>query len=139
EVKVSGQFGSDATMTKNDKDIWSVTVPSVPADIHEYHFVVDGLSVIDPQNSAIKPQRWPGSSILHVPSTPPAPWDLQDLPHGTLHEHTYKSKALGTWRHLVVYTPPGKSTEPLPVLYLCHGYSDNEGAWSVHGKAHWIM
>jgi enterochelin esterase family protein len=137
-VKVSGQFGADAALTKDDQGLWSVTVPSVPAGVHEYRFVVDGLSVIDPQNSMIKPQRWPSVSILHVPANPPAPWDLQDIPHGTLHLHDYKSKALGQWRHLVVYTPPGASGR-LPVLYLSHGYSDNEGSWSVHGKAHWIM
>jgi enterochelin esterase-like enzyme len=137
-VKVSGQFGPDAAMTKDDKDLWSVSVPSVPAGVHEYRFVVDGLSVIDPQNPMIKPQRWPGSSILHVPANPPAPWDLQDIPHGTLHLHDYKSKALGKWRHLVVYTPPGASGR-LPVLYLSHGYSDNDESWSVHGKAHWIL
>ena len=138
EVKASGQFGKDAPMTKDDSGLWSVTVPSAPAGVHEYRFVVDGISVIDPQNSAIKPQRWPGSSILHVPSVPPAPWDLQDIPHGTLHEHTYKSKALDKFRRIIVYTPPGASGR-LPVLYLSHGYSDNEGSWSVHGKAHWIL
>jgi enterochelin esterase-like enzyme len=138
EVKVSGQFGADAAMAKNDKDVWSVTVPAVPAGVHEYRFVVDGLSVIDPQNSLIKPQRWPSVSILHVPAKPPAPWDLQEIPHGTLHEHTYNSKALGKFRRIVVYTPPG-SNGRLPVLYLSHGYSDNEASWSVHGKAHWIM
>jgi len=138
EVKVAGQFGKDAPMTKNEKGLWSVTVPNAPAGVHEYRFVVDGLNILDPQNSWIKPQRWPGSSILHVPANPPAPWDLQDIPHGTLHLHDYKSKALGKWRHLVVYTPPGASGR-LPVLYLSHGYSDNEGSWSVHGKAHWIM
>jgi enterochelin esterase family protein len=138
EVKVSGQFGVDATMTKDDKGLWSVMLPSVPAGIHEYHFVVDGLNVIDSQNSQIKPQRWPGSSILHVPSHPPAPWDLQDIPHGVLHQHAYKSKALDRWRRIVVYTPPGASGR-LPVLYLSHGYSDNEETWTVHGKAHWIL
>jgi enterochelin esterase family protein len=138
EVKVSGQFGSDATMTKDDQGLWSVTVPSVPAGIHEYHFVVDGLNVMDSQNPAIKPQRWPGSSILHVPANPPAAWDLQDIPHGVLHEHIYKSKALDRWRRIVVYTPPEASGR-LPVLYLSHGYSDNEGTWTVHGKAHWIL
>ena len=138
EVKASGQFGKDAVMTKDDNGLWSVTVPNVPAGVHEYRFVVDGISVIDPQNSMIKPQRWPGSSILHVPSSPPAPWDLQDIPHGTLHEHIYKSKALDKWRRLIVYTPPGASGR-LPVLYLSHGYSDNEGSWSVHGKAHSIL
>ena len=138
EVKASGQFGKDAVMTKDDSGLWSVTVPNAPAGVHEYRFVVDGISVLDPQNSMIKPQRWPGSSILHVPSSPPAPWDLQDIPHGALHEHTYKSKALDQFRRIIVYTPPGASGR-LPVLYLSHGYSDNEASWTVHGKAHWIL
>jgi enterochelin esterase-like enzyme len=138
EVKVSGQFGPDAAMSKDTQGVWSVTVPAVPSGVHEYHFSVDGLNMIDPQNSALKPQRWPGSSILHVPSSPSAPWDLQDIPHGTVHEHTYKSKALGKWRRIFVYTPPGV-TGRLPVLYLAHGYSDNEATWTAHGKAHWIM
>jgi enterochelin esterase family protein len=139
-VKAAGQFGPDAEMTKNEQGVWSVTVPSVPAGVFEYRFVVDGLGVMDPQNSAIKPQRWPGSSILHVPATPPAPWDWQDIPHGALHEHTYRSKALGKFRRVIVYTPPGDGVpRNLPVLYLAHGYSDNEATWTVHGKAHWIM
>lgn len=140
EVKVSGQFGADAAMARDTNGVWSVTVSTVPPGIHEYHFVVDGLSVIDPQNSAVKPQRWPGVSILHLPSSPAAPWDLQDIPHGIVHEHTYRSKALGTWRRLFVYTPPGAAAAgPLPVLYLAHGYSDNEATWTAHGKAHWIL
>ncbi len=139
EVKAQGQFGKEAAMTKGEDGVWSATVAAVPPGVHEYRFVVDGLTVIDSQNPLIKPQRWPNTSILHVPSNPPAAWDLQDIPHGTLHSHDYKSKALGTWRRLVVYTPPGKSDAPLPVLYLCHGYSDNEGSWSVHGKAHWML
>ena len=65
EVKVSGQFGAEAALAKDDAGVWSVTIPKVPAGVHEYHFSVDGMNVIDPQNSALKPQRWPGSSILH--------------------------------------------------------------------------
>jgi enterochelin esterase family protein len=139
-VKVSGQFGPETALAKDAGGIWTVTLPKVKPGVHEYHFVVDGLSVIDAGNSWVKPQRWPNTSILHIPSNPPAPWDLQDIPHGTLHEHVYKSKALGGWRRIVVYTPPstGKSTK-LPVLYLSHGYSDNEASWTVHGKAHWIL
>lgn len=138
EVKVAGQFGPERAMVKDTNGLWSVTLPSVAPGVFEYRFLVDGISVIDPQNAAIKPQRWPGVSILHVPAQPPAPWDLQDIPHGVLHEHTYKSRALGTWRRIIVYTPPGASGR-LPVLYLSHGYSDNEASWSVHGKAHWIL
>ena len=84
EVKVSGQFGPETVLTKDTNGLWSATVPSVPAGVHEYHFVVDGLNVIDPQNSEAKPQRWPGVSILHIPASPLAPWDLQDIPHGTI-------------------------------------------------------
>lgn len=139
EVKVAGQFGPITALTKDAAGVWSATLPKVPAGVHEYHFIADGLNLIDPQNSLIKPQRWPGSSILHVPATPPAAWDWQNIPHGAVHEHTYLSKALGHPRRIIVYTPPGHPAGPLPVLYLSHGYSDNEATWTVHGKAHWIM
>ena len=53
---------------------------------------------------------------------------------------TATRKALGKPRRIFVYTPPGASDAgSLPVLYLAHGYSDNEATWSVHGKAPWIM
>ncbi len=139
EVKVAGQWGADTALQKDESGIWSVTIPQVKAGVYEYHFQVDGLKVLDPLNPVIKPQRSPGSSILHVPANPPAPWDLQDVPHGVIHQHTYFSQALNRWRQVVVYTPPGAGTEPLPVLYLAHGFSDNEQTWTVHGKAHWIL
>ena len=46
-------------------------------------------------------------SRTFVPSVPPAPWDWQDVPHGTVHLHGYASKSLGRARELAVYTPPG--------------------------------
>ena len=143
KIKVSGQFGPDLEMEKEQGEgrFWSVTSAAIPSGIYEYHFVVDGMEILDPLNPNIKPQRNPGSSILHLPSTPPAPWDLTDVPHGAVSQHDYLSKSLGKWRRLVVYTPPGyRSDGPkLPVLYLAHGSSDNEQSWSTHGKAHWIM
>jgi enterochelin esterase-like enzyme len=41
----------------------------------------------------------------------------------TVQSVSYKSKALGTNRKMVVYTPPGyeQSKERYPVLYLLHG------------------
>ncbi len=141
EVKVSGQFGKDLKMEKNAEGHWSITSGAITPGIYEYHFEVDGLNIIDPLNPNIKPQRNPGTSILHLPSTPPAPWDLSDIPHGTLSQHDYFAKTLGKWRRLTVYTPPGyRSDGPaLPVLYLSHGFSDNDQSWGTHGKAHWIM
>ncbi len=141
-VKVSGQFGAELVLTKDEGGWWVATTPDrVPAGVFEYNFKVDGMNLIDHLNPAIKPQRNPGSSILHIPSNPPAPWDLQDIPHGTISQHDYSSKALNKWRRLVVYTPPGYRADgpALPVLYLSHGFSDNDQSWTVHGKAHSIL
>ena len=48
EVKVVGQFGPDTPLQKDDQGVWSVTLPSVPPGVHEYRFVVDGLSRLVP-------------------------------------------------------------------------------------------
>ncbi len=140
QVIAKGQFGESVALVKGEKGLWEGTTDKpVRAGVHEYHFEVDKLRVLDPRNNQVKPQRWPGTSVLHVPSDPPAPWDLQSVPHGTIHHHGYVSKALdGAWRELVVYSPPNIKG-PIPVLYLAHGYSDEEKTWTVHGKAHWIL
>jgi len=143
EVVVAGQWPNGrAPMTKDANDVWSITVGPIPAGIWEYGFQVDGVQMIDPGNPAIKPMREPRTSILHIPGTPPLPHDFQDVPHGTVHQHTYRSKALGRLRELVVYTPPSydKQTDArFPTLYLQHGMGDNQATWVVHGKAHWIL
>ncbi len=140
EVTTVGQFGPKVALTKNEKGLWSgTTAAPVGPGIFEYRFSVDGVNTIDARNRAVKPQRWPNTSILHVPASPPALWDPQEIPHGALHYHDYQSKALkGIWRRLIVHTPPN-AEGPLPVLYLAHGYSDQEETWTIHGKAHWIL
>ena len=142
-VTVHGQWSGDpVVLAKSGEALWEGTTPEkVAPGVHEYNFMVDGMGTIDSRNRVIKPQRWPSRSILHIPSDPPAHWDLQDIPHGTVHLHDYYSSSLNTWRKLVVYTPPGleKSKNRLPVLYLSHGHSDTQDTWTVDGKAHWIM
>lgn len=144
-VQARGQFGTDLALVRDAKDMWTGTTPDpVPPGIYEYQMVVDGVALADPLNRAIKPQRWPGTSILHVPSNPPAPWDHRHIPHGAVHRHSYWSETLGTWRQVVVVTPPGlrvgaAAAAPLPVLYLSHGFSDTEETWTVHGRAHAIL
>lgn len=138
EVKVRGQFGNETALSKNEDGGWETKVTGVKPGIYEYQFIVDGTVLIDPANSTMKPQRWPNTSILHVPASPPADWDWQpEIPHGTLHEHQWQSRSLHTLRRCVVYTPAGQP-QGLPTLYLSHGFSDNDRSWSEHGKAHWI-
>ena len=143
KVELRGQWSKEAiAMTKGEKGDWTVTVDKVPAGVWEYGYAVDGLSVLDSRNPTFKPQRQPSKSILHVPADPPAPWDWQDVPHGTVHQHGYLSKVLGRAREVVVYTPPGyekNAEKKYPLLVLQHGSGDNQRTWVEHGKAHWIL
>ena len=139
-VAVHGQFGAAVELEKDGSGTWSgsTTAPVEPG-VYEYRFKIDGRDTIDSRNPQIKPQRWPNTSILHIASTPPALWDIRDIPHGTIHRHVYHSKVLDQHRELIVYTPSGMTDEKLPVLYLAHGYSDNQRTWTEHGKAHSIL
>lgn len=142
EVKVNGQWkDGSAAMEKGENGVWSVTVGPVGPGVWEYSFQVDGLSMIDPANEWIKPMHSPRTSILHLPSDPPALYDFRAVPHGTVRSHSYFSKSLDRLRYLSVYTPPGydqKTSETFPVFYLQHGSGDNQDTWTVHGKAQWI-
>ena len=141
-VEVRGQWAKDPlVLTKGEHDTWSVTSAPLPAGVWEYSLVVDGVAMIDPGNSAIKPMREPRTSILTLPGTPAEPWDFQDVPHGTVHSHVYRSQAFGTQREVAVYTPPGyeTSTATYPLLVLQHGSGDNQATWTAHGRAHLIL
>ena len=147
EVSLRGQWlKQPLALTRGDSNVWSVTAEAVPAGVWEYSFDVDGLNVLDSQNPSFKPQRQPSKSILHIAGTPANPWDWQDVPHGSVHQHGYQSKALGRPRELWVYTPPGyelaiaaNPAARFPLLVLQHGSGDNHQTWVAHGKAHWIL
>lgn len=143
EVKVRTQWNKQTVpLQKGEAGLWSLTVADVPAGVWEYGFVVDGLSVVDPANPAIKPQRNPTTSILHLPATPPQPWDFQNVLHGTVHQHEFAGRAAGRTRSVWVYTPAGYEKEAArhyPLLVLQHGSGDNHKTWVEHGKAHWIL
>lgn len=142
-VAVQGQWPNGRTeLAKGSNGVWSATVGPVPAGVWEYSLNVDGLSMVDPGNPAVKPQRQPRTSILHIPGNPPLIHDFRDVPHGVVRSHDYVSKSVGRVRPLSVYTPPGydqKTRAKYPVLFLQHGSGDNQATWTVHGKAHWIL
>ena len=48
----------------------------------------------------------------------------------------------GTWRHALVYAPPGydeRTSERYPVLYLQHGGGEDETGWVRQGHANFIL
>jgi enterochelin esterase-like enzyme len=81
------------------------------------------------------------SFVALAQNAAPAYLQVRTIPHGTVQSVAYKSKALGTDRKMMVYTPPGyeQSTSRYPVLYLLHGAGSDETSWTQRGSAHVIL
>jgi enterochelin esterase family protein len=142
-VTVSGEWGGGAKpLARDDDGIWTVTLGPLKPDIYGYSFSVDGFQTLDPGNAWVKPMRSPRTSLVEVPADPPRLQEFQDVPHGTVRIHEYRSRSLGRLRRLHVYTPPGydaDTTTRYPVLYLFHGSGDNDATWTTCGRAHVII
>jgi enterochelin esterase family protein len=141
-VAVTGDFAQGSqTMVRGDGGVWSVTVGPLKPAIYSYNFRVHGVSVLDPSNPMIKQGESGSASMFEVPGDQPAPYDMQEVPHGTVHVNWYRSKTLDVPRRIDVYTPPGYETSKVtyPVLYLLHGSGDTETGWTNCGRADMIL
>ena len=142
EVQLRGITRTLIDLKKNRRGIWSVTVPHVDPGIYKYSFIVDGEPMIDPSNPAVIPEKNPDHSLLEISTETPLFYQWRDVPHGTVHLHSYFSAPLKRVRRLRVYTPPGYEADPgkrYPVLYLFHGTGDTEATWTEFGRAHHII
>ncbi|MBN1361821.1 MAG: hypothetical protein JW993_14590 [Sedimentisphaerales bacterium] len=129
-------------MQKGERGIWSITTEPLKPDLYAYTFMVDGVKVLDPSNPALKYNLLNSESLLHVPGPATLLWEINDVPHGVIHRHLYRSAIVGDDRPFLVYTPPGydpAAKRTYPVLYLLHGYSDAEDAWTSVGRANVIL
>lgn len=142
KVVVKGVSRTPLEMKRGKHGIWSVTVGPVDPGIYDYSFLVDGEQVIDPSNPAVKPEVNPDTSTLEITADTPLFYQWRDVPHGTIHLHSYYSQTLKRLRRVRVYTPPGYENEParrFPALYLFHGTGDTEATWTEFGRAHLIL
>src|SRR5579863_2170109 len=90
--------GKPLAMQRGGEGIWSATSEPLAPDYYGYSFVVDGVTMFDPSNSAAIPNFLYRASEVHVPpasgnSSDNAllPWELADVPHGDIHHHFYRS------------------------------------------------
>jgi enterochelin esterase-like enzyme len=100
------------------------------------------VRLIDPSNPLLKPNLLSTESMVHIPGSPTLPWELNDIPHGEIHHHFYKSSVASDDRDYYVYTPPAydpRAIKKYPVLYLLHGYSDDASGWTAVGRANVIL
>ncbi len=142
EMKLEFEGTALVPMHKDGGGVWSLTSPPLSPDYYGYSFLADGTRLLDPGNSSVIPNLLSPSSEVHVPGPLSLPWELNDVAHGEVHHHFYKSKVAGDDRDYYVYTPAGydpAAKNTYPVLYLLHGYSDDASGWTAVGHANVIL
>lgn len=145
-VKLSGTWmpnpwGGTIDMTRGENNVWEVKIPCPEPEIYTYNFVVDGVSVNDPQNVMVQRDGSRYLSMLLVDGERTENYRAADK-RGTVSHPWYDSAILGINRRLTVYTPYGYETSKktrYPVLYLLHGAGGDEEAWSSMGRTAQIL
>ncbi|RYZ61023.1 MAG: esterase [Chitinophagaceae bacterium] len=144
-VKVSLGLGGTrggTLLTKVSDSVWmGTTAGPMEEGFHYYRLTVDGGTFNDPGTlHYYGSTRW--ESGIEIPAQDQAFYALKNVPHGHVHQVLFPSPSTNTSRRAFVYTPPGYekgSTERYPVLYLQHGWGEDETAWTSQGRANLIM
>ena len=135
-----GLGGRGGTVLHKDKDgVWTGTTEA-PMDegFHYYHLTIDGGTFNDPGAcNYYGSVRW--ESGIEIPAHDRDFYAMKNVPHGRIQEVLFWSESTQTVRRAMVYTPPfygeqvgKKAKKPVryPVLYLQHGWGEDETAWS---------
>lgn len=109
---------------------------------HYYHLTIDGGVFNDPgANNYYGSCRW--ESGIEIPAHDRSFYALRsDVAHGHVQQVLFPSPSTSSVRRAFVYTPPmyGKNKkQKYPVLYLQHGWGEDETAWTNQGHANRIM
>ncbi len=146
-----GLGGRGGTVLRKDKDgVWVGTTEG-PMDpgFHYYHLTIDGGTFNDPgTHNYFGSCRW--ESGIEIPAPDQAFYQYRpDIEHGNVQQVLFHSNSTGEMQTAWVYTPPtygnttvkgGKATPVrYPVLYLQHGWGENETSWFRQGCAGLIM
>lgn len=139
--KVQVRLGGVHDMTRGADGLWTVTIPPQVVGFHYYSIVVDGAVMADPATRTFFGSGWDNSGI-EIPAPDADFYAPKDVPHGQVSQRWYFSKVTGKWRRCFVYTPPdyaANAQKRYPVLYLLHGWGENEQGWSTQGHVDFIM
>ena len=142
-----GLGGRGGTVLRKDKDgVWVGTTEG-PMDpgFHYYHLTIDGGVFNDPgTHNYFGSCRWESGIEIPAPDQDFYAW-RKDIPHGNIQQVNFWSESTGKMQTANVYLPYGYGKvvkgkqERYPVLYLQHGWGENETSWPVQGKAGIIM
>jgi enterochelin esterase-like enzyme len=135
--------GKKYDMTKDEKGFWTCTSDPQVVGFHYYAIRIDSVAVMDRGTEAFFGSNWESSGI-EIPEGPEGEYYRFDknIPHGQIRHIDYWSDVNGLERPINVYVPPEYESQPdkkYPVLYLVHGWGEDENGWSVQGHMANIM
>src|SRR5688500_6391452 len=134
-------FRDSSEFKKGEDGAWYGHTRPLDEGFHYYAIKIDGAEVPDPNSMMFFGSMRRGSAV-EIPAQDQDFYALKNVPHGQLREIFFPSKSTGSERRAFVYTPPGydqNSNQRYPVLYLQHGWGENEYGWAVQGRTAWIM
>ncbi len=138
---VGVSFRDSSEFTKGEDGAWYGVTRPLDEGFHYYTIKIDGADVPDPKSKMyFGAMRW--GSAIEIPAHDEAFYTIQQVPHGQLREIFFHSPSTQSERRAFVYTPPGYDQNPdrrYPVLYLQHGWGENEYGWGNQGRAPVIM
>ena len=142
-----GLGGRGGTVLRKGKDgyWWGTTEGPMDEGFHYYHLTIDGGTFNDPgAQNFYGSVRW--ESGIEIPAHDRDFYALKNVPHGNIQEIQFWSESTQSMKRAFVYTPanygqPNKKgkIDRYPVLYLQHGWGEDETAWSRQGHAGLIL
>jgi len=133
--------GPVTELQKQPDGVWTAVMDSGGEKYTTLFYKVDGVYVLNPMS----PIGWSHAhpiNIIDFPQDGINYYLMNNIEHGTVARDYYYSKTCRCYKSCLVYTPSGYNKgkgESLPVLYLQHGYGENETSWVHLGKVNWIM
>lgn len=138
---LGGTRGGTPLAKAEDGSWMGTTAGPMEEGFHYYHLTIDGGVFNDPGTlNFYGSTRW--ESGIEIPAKDQDFYALKNVPHGHVQQILFPSKSTNTSRRAFVYTPPGyekNQSQRYPVLYLQHGWGEDETAWSNQGRANLIM
>lgn len=140
-TSVGVTFRDSSAFTKGEDGAWYGYTRPLDEGFHYYALKINGAEVPDPSSLMyFGSLRW--GSAVEIPAHDQDFYALKNVPQGQLREVYFHSKSTDSMRRAFVYTPPGYDLDPqvrYPVLYLQHGWGENEYGWGAQGRAREIM
>jgi len=130
-------------MKKDKNGVWWITTDPLVSGFHYYSILIDSVAVMDRNTEAFFGSNAESSGI-EIPEGNEGDYYRfnKNISHGQIRSIYYWSEVNLMERHCNVYIPAEYEQNPqkkYPVLYLLHGWGEDENGWSNQGHMGNIM